>query len=85
MEDEMTVSLLAPVDHVPPGMPVIAPEMSLSELKGVSANVVQELGFMIRSVRSSEFLKLEAMRRQLESCNNSDSRCVCKKCVEADY
>lgn len=81
----MTVSLLAPVTHVSPGMPFIAQEMSLSELKGVSANVVQELGFMIRSVRSSEFLKLEAMRRQLESCQNPDSRCVCKKCVEADY
>ncbi len=81
----MSVSLLAFVEQSPPGMPFNVQEMFLNELTGVSANVVQELGFLIRSVRSSEFLKLEAMRRQIESCKNADSRCICKKCVEADY
>ena len=53
----MSVSLLAFVEQSPPGMPFNVQEMFLNELTGVSANVVQELGFLIRSVRSSEFLK----------------------------
>ncbi|MDX2104996.1 MAG: hypothetical protein SFY67_01210 [Candidatus Melainabacteria bacterium] len=80
----MTATPFAPIAQVPQFMPFKSQEVSLDELIGVSANVVQELGFMIRSARSSEFLKLESMRRKLDSCMNSDSKCVCKKCVGQD-
>mgnify|MGYP000343659247 CR=1 FL=1 len=77
----MTATPFALVAPAPQFMPFKSQEVSLDELTGVSANIIQELGFMIRSARSSEFLKMESMRRKLDSCVNSDARCVCKKCV----
>ncbi|MCW5822169.1 MAG: hypothetical protein KIT34_05160 [Cyanobacteria bacterium TGS_CYA1] len=80
----MIATSFAPIAQAPLFMPLKSQEVSLDELVGVSANVVQELGFMIRSARSSEFLKLESMRRKLDSCINSDAKCVCKKCIGQD-
>lgn len=78
----MTATLFAPTAQVPQVLPFKSQVVSFDELMGVSANVIPELGFMIRSARSSEFLSLESMRRKLDGCANSGSKCVCRKCCE---
>ncbi len=54
----------------------------MNQMTGLSGNLVQEMHFLMRSKRSSEFLEMEALYRLVLSCDDLHARCECKKCVE---
>ncbi|MBX9724922.1 MAG: hypothetical protein K2X81_26185 [Candidatus Obscuribacterales bacterium] len=54
----------------------------MNQMTGLGGNLVQEMHFLMRSKRSSEFLEMEALYRLVLSCDDLHARCECKKCVE---
>lgn len=55
----------------------------MNQMAGLSGNLVQEMHFLMRTKRSTEFLIMEAFNRELVSCDDRNVRCECKKCVES--
>jgi len=53
----------------------------LNDMSDLSGNLVLEMHFLLRTKRSTEFLRMEAFNRKLAACNDRNSRCECKKCI----
>ncbi len=54
----------------------------MNQMTGLGGNLIQEMLFLMRSNRSSEFLEMEALYRLVLSCDDLHARCECNKCVE---
>jgi len=55
----------------------------MNQMAGLSGNLVQEMHFLMRTKRSTEFLRMEAFNRKLALCDDQNVRCECKKCVQS--